>query len=117
VRLCKGAYKEPTSVAFGDKADVDLAYEQLMLRLMRAGRYPALATHDERLIRRATDVATAEGIGRDRFEFQMLYGIRRDLQEQLTAAGWTVRVYVPYGASGTRTSCAGSPSGRRTSGS
>ena len=98
VRLCKGAYKEPTSVAFGDKADVDLAYEQLMLRLMRAGRYPALATHDERLIRRATDVATAEGIGRDRFEFQMLYGIRRDLQEQLTAAGWTVRVYVPYGA-------------------
>ena len=98
VRLCKGAYKEPAAVAFGDKADVDTAYETLMLRLMRAGRYPALATHDERLIKRATDAATAEGIGRDRFEFQMLYGIRRDLQEQLVTAGWTVRVYVPYGA-------------------
>jgi proline dehydrogenase len=98
VRLCKGAYKEPATVAFGEKPDVDAAYERLMLRLMRAGRYPALATHDERLIKRATDVATAEGIGRDAFEFQMLFGIRRDLQEQLVAAGWTVRVYVPYGA-------------------
>jgi proline dehydrogenase len=98
VRLCKGAYKEPASVAFADKADVDAAYETLMLRLMRAGRYAAIATHDERLIKRATDVATAEGIGRERFEFQMLYGIRRDLQEQLVAAGWTVRVYVPYGS-------------------
>jgi proline dehydrogenase len=98
VRLCKGAYKEPAGVAYQDKAEVDEAYERLMLRLLRAGRYPALATHDVRLIRRAIEVATAEGIARDAFEFQMLYGVRRDLQEQLARAGWTVRVYVPYGA-------------------
>jgi proline dehydrogenase len=98
VRLCKGAYKEPAGVAFQEKAEVDEAYERLMLRLLRAGRYPALATHDVRLIRRAIEVATTEGIARDAFEFQMLYGVRRDLQEQLARAGWTVRVYVPYGA-------------------
>ena len=98
VRLCKGAYKEPAGVAYQDKAEVDEAYERLMLRLLRAGRYPALATHDVRLIRRAIEVATTEGIARDAFEFQMLYGVRRDLQEQLAGAGWTVRVYVPYGA-------------------
>ena len=97
VRLCKGAYKEPSSVAYADKAEVDAAYERLMLRLLRAGRYPALATHDVRLIQRAVEVATAEGIGRNAFEFQMLYGIRRDLQEQLVGAGWRVRVYVPFG--------------------
>ncbi len=98
VRLCKGAYKEPAGVAYQEKAEVDEAYERLMLRLLRAGRYPALATHDVRLIKRAIEVATAEGIARDAFEFQMLYGVRRDLQEQLARAGWTVRVYVPYGA-------------------
>jgi proline dehydrogenase len=98
VRLCKGAYKEPHSVAYAEKSEVDEAYERLMLRLMRAGRYPALATHDVRLIKRATEVAKAEGIARDAFEFQMLYGIRRDLQEQLVGAGWRVRVYVPFGA-------------------
>jgi proline dehydrogenase len=97
VRLCKGAYKEPAAVAYQDKAEVDEAYERLMLRLMRAGRYPALATHDVRLIKRAIEVAKAEGIARDSFEFQMLYGIRRDLQEQLAGAGWRVRVYVPFG--------------------
>jgi proline dehydrogenase len=97
VRLCKGAYKEPPLVAYRDKAEVDEAYERLMLRLMRAGRYPALATHDVRLIRRAIEVAKAEGIARDSFEFQMLYGVRRDLQEQLAGAGWRVRVYVPFG--------------------
>jgi proline dehydrogenase len=97
VRLCKGAYKEPAAVAWQDKAEVDDAYERQMLRLMRAGRYPALATHDVRLIKRAVDVATAEGIARDSFEFQMLYGVRRDLQEQLAGAGWRVRVYVPFG--------------------
>ncbi len=97
VRLCKGAYKEPAGVAFQDKAEVDASYETLMLRLMRAGRYPAIATHDVRLIKRAIEVATAEGIARDAFEFQMLYGVRRDLQEQLVASGWTVRVYVPFG--------------------
>jgi len=97
VRLCKGAYKEPEAAAFQDKAEVDDAYETLMLRLMRAGRYPAIATHDVRLIKRAIEVAKAEGIARDAFEFQMLYGVRRDLQEQLVADGWTVRVYVPFG--------------------
>ncbi len=97
VRLCKGAYKEPHSVAYAEKAEVDDAYERLMLRLLRAGRYPALATHDVRLIKRAIEVAKAEGIARDSFEFQMLYGIRRDLQEELVGAGWRVRVYVPFG--------------------
>ncbi len=97
VRLCKGAYKEPHSVAYAEKREVDEAYERLMLRLLRAGRYPALATHDVRLIQRAVEVAKAEGIARDAFEFQMLYGIRRDLQEQLAGAGWRVRVYVPFG--------------------
>ncbi|MEO5964816.1 MAG: proline dehydrogenase family protein [Candidatus Limnocylindrales bacterium] len=97
VRLCKGAYKEPEGAAFQDKAEVDEAYERLMLRLLRAGSYPAIATHDVRLIKRAIEVATDEGITRDAFEFQMLYGVRRDLQEQLVGAGWRVRVYVPYG--------------------
>jgi proline dehydrogenase len=97
VRLCKGAYKEPAGVAFQDKAEVDEAYERLMLRLLRTGRHPAIATHDVRLIKRAIEVATTEGIARDAFEFQMLYGVRRDLQEELVGAGWTVRVYVPFG--------------------
>jgi proline dehydrogenase len=98
VRLCKGAYKEPAGVAWQDKTDVDAAYERQMLRLMRAGRQPALATHDVRLIRRAVEVAKAEGIARDAFEFQMLYGVRRDIQEQLAGAGWRVRTYVPFGS-------------------
>jgi proline dehydrogenase len=98
VRLCKGAYKEPHAVAYAEKAEVDEAYERLMLKLLREGRYPAIATHDVRLIRRAIEVAKAEGIARDAFEFQMLYGIRRDLQEQLVGAGWRVRVYVPFGS-------------------
>jgi proline dehydrogenase len=98
VRLCKGAYKEPASVAFQEKAEVDAAYERQMLRLIRAGNYPALATHDVRLIRRAIEVARAEDIAPDRFEFQMLYGIRRDIQEQLVGAGWRVRTYVPFGS-------------------
>jgi proline dehydrogenase len=98
VRLCKGAYKEPASVAYGDKAEVDAAYERQMLRLMRGGRYPALATHDVKLIKRAVTVAKAEGIAKDAFEFQMLYGVRRDIQEQLVGAGWRVRTYVPFGS-------------------
>jgi proline dehydrogenase len=97
IRLCKGAYKEPASVAYQEKAEVDRAYVALMERLLRAGEYPALATHDPRIIRRAIAFAEREGIGRERFEFQMLYGVRRDLQDQLVAAGWTVRVYVPFG--------------------
>ena len=97
VRLCKGAYLEPESVAYPDKADVDAHYVRLMERLLEAGNYPGIATHDERIIRRAKEVAGSRGIASERFEFQMLYGIRRDLQEQLRAAGWRVRVYVPFG--------------------
>ncbi len=97
VRLCKGAYKESPSVAFTARAEVDASYETLMLRLLRAGTYPAIATHDERLVRRAIAVTRREQIARDRYEFQMLYGVRRDLQERLVAAGYTVRVYVPFG--------------------
>jgi proline dehydrogenase len=97
IRLCKGAYKESPAVAFASKVDVDEQYALLMLRLLREGTYPAFATHDERLIRRALAVARRERITRDRFEFQMLYGVRRDLQDRLIRAGYTVRIYVPYG--------------------
>jgi proline dehydrogenase len=97
VRLCKGAYREPGGIAHQEREDVDGAFEALMLRLIRDGNYPALATHDEQLIARAIEVARAEGIGPERFEFQMLFGVRRDLQEQLLRDGWTVRVYVPLG--------------------
>jgi len=97
IRLCKGAYVEPAAVAWPDKADVDSSYAMLMERLLRDATFPAIATHDERLIARAIDFAKEIGIGRDRFEFQMLYGVRRDLQERLARAGYGVRVYVPYG--------------------
>ena len=97
VRLCKGAYVEPATVAHPDKANVDAAYAALMERLLRDGTFPALATHDERLIARAVALVRAEGISPDRFEFQMLYGVRRDLQERLVRAGFGVRVYVPFG--------------------
>ena len=98
VRLCKGAYDEPASVAFTSRAEVDESFVRLMERLLLDGRYPALATHDEQLIVRAIDFAETNGIAADRFEFQMLYGVRRDLQDWLVEQGWTVRVYVPYGA-------------------
>lgn len=97
VRLCKGAYKEPPAVAFVTKAEVDGSFAALMERLLLAGRYPAIATHDVRLIRRAIGIAREHDIGPERFEFQMLYGVRRDLQERLVREGWRVRVYVPYG--------------------
>jgi len=97
VRLCKGAYLESPSVAFPDKADVDRNYLQLMQRLMRDGNYPGLATHDEAIIEQARAFAGREGIGSDRFEFQMLYGVRRDLQERLRQAGFAMRVYIPFG--------------------
>jgi len=97
VRLCKGAYVEPSSVAWPDKADVDAAYGRLMERLLADATFPAIATHDERLIRKAVDFVRERGITPDRFEFQMLYGVRRDLQERLVRAGFGVRVYVPYG--------------------
>lgn len=97
VRLCKGAYLEPPSVAFPDKADVDGNYVRLMERLLQAGNYPGLATHDEAIIGRAREFVARHGIPADRFEFQMLYGVRRDLQERLRAAGHRLRVYIPFG--------------------
>jgi proline dehydrogenase len=97
VRLCKGAYVEPASVAYPDKGDVDAAYATLMERLLQEGNFPGIATHDERLIARAVAFARANGIAPERFEFQMLYGVRRDLQERLLRAGFGVRVYVPFG--------------------
>ena len=97
VRLCKGAYDEPASVAFPSKAEVDRSYAELAERLLLGGRYPGLATHDDALIAHVIEFARANAIGPDRFEFQMLYGVRRDLQQALVEQGWTVRVYVPYG--------------------
>lgn len=97
IRLCKGAYVEPSAVAHPAKADVDAAYGELMRRLLRDGAFPGIATHDERLIAKAVALVREEGIGPDRFEFQMLYGVRRDLQERLLKAGFGVRVYVPFG--------------------
>jgi proline dehydrogenase len=97
IRLCKGAYKEPASIAFERKADVDANYVRLMRILMKSGIYHGLATHDEKIIRQAQDFAARENIVRDSFEFQMLYGIRRDLQQSLVRDGWRMRVYVPFG--------------------
>ena len=97
VRLCKGAYLEPPAVAFPEKADVDKNYIRLMERLLLAGNYPGLATHDEAIIAHARDFVRRHEIATDRFEFQMLYGVRRDLQEQLRAAGYRLRVYIPFG--------------------
>jgi len=97
VRLCKGAYNEPATVAYPEKADVDANYVRCMHKLLSEGNYPALATHDDRIIREATRYVRANGIGPERFEFQMLYGVRRDLQERLVREGWRVRVYVPFG--------------------
>ena len=97
VRLCKGAYDEPADVAFATKAEVDESYRSLMERLLLDGTYPALATHDERLIAHAREFARRHAIDASRFEFQMLYGVRRDLQRQLVHDGYTVRVYVPFG--------------------
>jgi proline dehydrogenase len=97
VRLCKGAYQEPPSVAFPDKKDVDAMYVQCMERLMSDGNYPGIATHDERLIRHAKRYAAQHRIAPSRFEFQMLYGVRRDLQQSLVRDGYRVRIYVPFG--------------------
>lgn len=97
VRLCKGAYNEPASVAFPAKADTDNNYVKLMQMLLSEGNYPGIATHDERMIEATRSYAAKQGIAPDRFEFQMLYGIRRDLQEQLVREGYRMRVYVPYG--------------------
>lgn len=98
VRLVKGAYKEPKSVAFQVKSDVDRNYVRLMNLLLQRGNYPALATHDEAIINAACKYTRNNGISPRSFEFQMLYGIRRDLQEKLVEQGYNVRVYVPYGS-------------------
>jgi proline dehydrogenase len=97
VRLCKGAYLEPPAVAFPEKADVDRSYVKLMRRLLAEGNYPGLATHDEAIIGQAREYAARERIGHERFEFQMLYGVRRDLQTRLRRAGHNMRVYIPFG--------------------
>jgi len=97
VRLCKGAYLEPPMAAFPQKADVDRNYIDLMKLLLDQGEYPAIATHDERMIQQTKAYATERGISKDRFEFQMLYGIRRDLQRQMVAEGYRLRLYVPFG--------------------
>jgi len=97
IRLCKGAYKEPAEIAFQAKSEVDGNYLRLMKTLLKSGIYHGLATHDEKIIREAKTFATGEGIPKDTFEFQMLYGIRRDLQHSLVREGWRVRVYVPFG--------------------
>ena len=97
VRLCKGAYQEPSDVAFPNKPDVDRNYVRLMTRLLDAGAYPAIASHDEEIVQQALDYARERNIPPDRFEFQMLYGIRRDLQRRLVNGGHRLRLYVPYG--------------------
>ncbi len=97
VRICKGAYLEAPEVAYPDKADVDKNYVAAMHQLMEHGRYPGIATHDEAIIAEAQRFAKEKGIAADRFEFQMLYGVRRDLQERLVRDGYRMRVYVPFG--------------------
>jgi proline dehydrogenase len=97
VRLVKGAYEEPPQIAFPDKADVDANYVTLMKMLLKSRLYHAIATHDERMIQATVEFARQEKIAREDFEFQMLYGIRRDLQQALVREGWQVRVYLPFG--------------------
>ena len=97
VRLVKGAYKEPEAVAFPDKRDVDAVFARCSERMLERGNYPAFATHDAALIAHVKEWARAKGIGPERFEFQMLYGVRRDLQDGLRRERYNVRVYVPFG--------------------
>ena len=97
VRLCKGAYDEPPELAFPNKKDVDENYVKLMKRLLDIGTFPAIATHDPEILEEALRYITERGIGPEQFEFQMLYGVRRDLQQMLARKGYRVRVYVPYG--------------------
>jgi proline dehydrogenase len=97
VRLVKGAYLEPRHVAYQDKRDVDANYIEMMKLLLDRGVYPAIATHDRKMIDATVAHAARNHISADRFEFQMLYGVRRDLQQQLRSAGYNVRIYVPYG--------------------
>lgn len=97
IRLCKGAYREPASIAFPKKLDADKNFVRLMQLLLPSGIYHGIATHDPRMIDATLDFAARQGIGKDQFEFQMLYGIRTDLQQQLVRDGYRMRVYIPYG--------------------
>lgn len=97
IRLCKGAYREPADIAFQKKSEVDANFVALMKIMLESGVYHGIATHDEKMIEATIDFARAENISADSFEFQMLHGIRRDLQEKLVADGWGMRVYVPFG--------------------
>jgi proline dehydrogenase len=97
VRIVKGAYREPRAVAYQEKAQVDAAFVEISRLLLKDGQYPAIATHDPVMIDAVRTSAAREGIGADKFEFQMLNGIRRDLQAKLTADGYRMRVYVPFG--------------------
>lgn len=98
VRLCKGAYREPPEIAFEQKSDVDANYIKLMKMLLKSGVYHGIATHDEKMIRATKEFAKIENIPRTAFEFQMLYGVRRDLQQKLIKEGWRCRVYIPFGS-------------------
>lgn len=97
VRLCKGAYKEPPEIAFEKKSDVDANYIKLTKMLLKSGTYHGIATHDESIIRTTIQFAQREKIPASAFEFQMLYGVRRDLQQKLIKEGWRCRVYIPFG--------------------
>ena len=97
VRLCKGAYKEPPDIAFAKKTDVDANYVKLMQMLLQSGTYHGIATHDERMIQATIEFARKANIPASAFEFQMLYGVRRDLQQKLVNDGWRCRVYIPFG--------------------
>ncbi|HSG48829.1 MAG TPA: proline dehydrogenase family protein, partial [Longimicrobiales bacterium] len=92
-----GAYDEPASVAFRDRAEVDRSFVELTQMLLAHGNYPAIATHDDAMIAATVDFVQTEGIAKDRFEFQMLHGVRRDLQTQLVQDGYRVRAYIPFG--------------------
>ncbi len=97
IRLCKGAYQEPPDIAFPEKSDVDANYVKLMKLLLKSGIYHGIATHDEKMIQATVQFAQAERILPTAFEFQMLYGVRRDLQRELVKQGWRMRVYIPFG--------------------
>jgi proline dehydrogenase len=97
IRLCKGAYKEPPEIAFQKKEDVDANFVKLMKMLLKSGTYHGIATHDPKMIDATIAFASTEKIAADQFEFQMLYGVRRDLQQKLVREGWRMRVYIPFG--------------------
>ena len=97
IRLCKGAYREPPEVAIQEKSKVDENYVKVAKQIIKSGVFHGIATHDENIIRELKSWAIAEGVPKSAFEFQMLHGIRRDLQQQLAAEGWGVRVYIPFG--------------------